>query len=387
MKYLSATQIHNGKEWLPDNTIIVMDDDGTIHNIVTKSEVEDKPIEHFEGILCPGFVNAHCHIELSHMKGEIEEGNGLIPFLQSVVTRRGGFTDEKKQEAIKAAILEMKANGIVAVGDIANGTDTLQAKAEAGLHIHTFVEALGFSNEKLDERFQWPSDVYEKFKDQKPANPNYILRQSIVPHAPYSVSDGMFKKINEFEVNSIISIHNEETEAENEFYQSKTGSMFALYETLKIDPSFFTPSGKTSLQTYLPYLASSHPLILIHNTFMNEDDIHAIKERGSVFLCLCPNANWYIERKLPPVKLFRESGLPICLGTDSYSSNHQLNIWSEIKTLRNAFPDIPLNEMLVWATYNGAKALQMEDKIGTIEKGKKPGIVHINNAGAKIIKH
>lgn len=382
MKYYSATQIHNGKQWLPEGSIVEMQDDGTVHRILKEEEVSSAIVNHYDGILCPGFVNAHCHMELSHMKGAIEEGNSLVPFLQSVMLGRNKFSEDDKKTAIVAALTEMKENGIVAVGDIANATDTLEYRPMADFHIHTFVEAIGFSEENLEQRFAWPTNVFHQFKEQKVSKEGQILKQSIVPHAPYSVSEGMFKMIDAFEDESILSIHNEETAAENEFYESKTGQMFELYETLKINASFFKASGKTSLQTYLPLLSSKHPLILVHNTFMNKEDLAVLKESNrDVTLCLCPNANWYIERRMPPIKLFMQSGLPICLGTDSYASNHQLNIWSEIQCLQQHFPELDLEQMLVWATYNGAKALQMESVIGTLEVNKKPGLVFISEEG------
>lgn len=312
------------------------------------------------------------------MKGAIEEGNALVPFLQRVMLGRNQFSEEDKKAAIIAALKEMKANGIVAVGDIANATDTLEYRPIADFHIHTFVEAIGFTEENTAQRFAWPSQVFNRFKEQQAIISGQILKQSIVPHAPYSVSEGMFKLIDNFEEDSILSVHNEETAAENEFYENKTGQMFELYETLKIDVSFFNASGKTSLQTYLPFLSPSHPLILVHNTFMNPRDLELLKgSNRMVTLCLCPNANWYIERKMPPVKLFIESGLPICLGTDSYASNHQLSIWSEIQTIQKHFPEISLEQLLVWATCNGARALGMEHLVGTLEAGKKPGLLLI----------
>jgi aminodeoxyfutalosine deaminase len=383
LKYYSATKIHNGNHWLPQGSIIAITSDGCIQQILQHNDVDTEKVIHYDGILCPGFVNAHCHIELSHMKGAIAEGDTLVPFLQSVMLGRNQFSEEDKKTAILAALQEMKTNGIVAVGDIANATDTLEYRPAAGFHIHTFVEAIGFTEENTTQRFEWPTQVFNRFKEQQPEREGQILKQSIVPHAPYSVSESMFKLINDFEGDSILSIHNEETAAENEFYKNKTGQMFDLYETLKIDVSFFNASGKTSLQTYLPFLSLSHPLILVHNTFMNPEDLALLKENNRmVTLCLCPNANWYIERKMPPVKLFMESGLPICLGTDSYASNHQLSIWSEIQTIQKHFPEISLEQLLVWATSNGAKALGMEHLVGTLETGKKPGLLHINPDGA-----
>lgn len=385
LKYLSADQIHDGRQWLPAGTVIETGTEGLIQAVHTPGNIAADQIQHFDGLLCPGFVNVHCHTELSHMKGLIPEGNKLVPFLQAVMTGRNGFSTTQKETAITAALEEMHRNGIVAVGDIANGTDTLPFRPGSDLHIHTFVESIGFTATRAADRFAYAREVYEQFAAQGSDR----LRQSIVPHAPYSVSQAMFALIDQAPGdNALLSIHNEETEAENELYREKKGAMFDLYQTLGIDAGFFTPSGKTSLQTYLPQLPHRNPVILVHNTFMEESDISFLKRSGKdYYLCLCPNANWYIERRMPPVMQFKESGLAICLGTDSLASNHELSIWSEIQTLQQHFPGLDLETLLCWATGNGARALQMEHSLGSITPGKKPGIVHIgsNNKVTKVL--
>lgn len=381
MKYFSATQIHDGRQWLPAGSIISFTDDGTFDSIQGKDGLPGAAVTHYEGILCPGFVNVHCHLELSHMKGVIPEGNGLVAFLKNVMFQRNNYAPATKEAALQQAIAACRQNGIVALGDITNGTDTLKHRPGAGFHIHSFIESIGFTETKADERFAYSEQVYRQFDDQaKQAEYPHILRQSIVPHAPYSVSGAMFNLIDSFDKDALVSIHNEETAAENELYTHKTGQMFELYEALGIDAGFFEPSGKSSLQTYLPQLNPSHPVILVHNTFLDESDIRFILEaQRQVYLCLCPNANWYIERNLPDIALFEKSGLPVCLGTDSLASNHQLSIWSEVQLIRQHFPEITLETLLRWATYNGAQALQLERHTGSLENGKQPGLVHIDH--------
>lgn len=95
--------------------------------------------------------------------------------------------------------------------------------------------------------------------------------------------------------------------------------------------------------------------------------------------CLCVNANLYIENKLPPVEMLLNHNCHIVIGTDSYSSNWQLSIVKELKTIRDHFPALKPETILQWATLNGAKALQWDDELGSFEKGKKPGIVLLEN--------
>ena len=377
MPFIKASRIHNGYEFLTEGSIVEIAGEGEIINIHGPSFSPGMPVQEYEGIICPGFINAHCHLELSHMRGVTAEGGGLVSFLQQVMLQRNNFSGEEKRTALEQAFADMKAGGTVAVGDIANTPDTLDIRQDAAMHIHTFIESIGFTEDHAGDRFAWPQKLYEEFSDQRSGD--YMLRQSIVPHAPYSVSPALFALIDRHKDKSLVSIHNEETLAENEYYREKSGKMKELYETLRIDDGFFRPSGKTSLQTYMPYLSKDHLVILVHNTYMNEQDIDWLKgEDRECYLCLCPNANWYIERRMPPIPLFIQKNMNICLGTDSLASNHQLSIMAEIQTIKKHFPGIGLETLLRWGTLNGAKALQMEHIIGSLEAGKRPGIILID---------
>jgi cytosine/adenosine deaminase-related metal-dependent hydrolase len=109
------------------------------------------------------------------------------------------------------------------------------------------------------------------------------------------------------------------------------------------------------------------------------------KNGNALYFCLCVNANQYIGEALPPLELFRQNNCTITLGTDSLASNHQLSITEEINTIRKNFPGIPLEEILGWATINGAAALQMQDILGSFEKGKKPGVVLLQEKENKLV--
>lgn len=371
---LTATRIHNGKHWLPEGAVIDVAADGKIAGIYTGTAKGS--IQHYEGIICPGFVNVHCHLELSHMKGAIPEHTGLIPFLKQVAYTRNNYSEEQKQSARNNAFNDMVANGIVAVGDIANTPDTMGLRELGKIHFHSFVEAIGFS-ETPQQQFAQAESVYRLFKEQPSSQKT--LRQSIVPHAPYSVSQQLFSLIDKYDENTLLSIHNQESKAEDEFYLIKQGAVRELLQAVGIDDGFFTPSGKSSLQTYLQWLSGSHPTIFVHNTFTTRADIEVAQTLlKNVYWCLCPNANLYIENTLPDIDMLMRECNTICIGTDSLSSNHQLSVLAELKTIKQYYPAIEWEDLLRWATYNGAHALQMDDIIGSIEPGKTPGLLLIN---------
>ena len=375
MPVLTAPQIHNGHHWLPQGTAIEVAEDGTILAIL--NEAPSGAI-HYDGILAPGFVNVHCHLELSHMKDIVPEHTGLIPFLKTIPRHRNDFTDEQKKTARHNAYHELLQNGIVAVGDISNTTDTLDLRALGKMHFYTFVESIGFTEANAPRSFGFAQQAYDIFAAQSGSETQ--LKQAIIPHAPYSVSSSLFRLINAHQPDAVISIHNQESEEENKYYLRKEGNVQDLLHTLGIDDSLFTPSGRTSLQSYLDWLSPAHPFIFVHNTYTKQEDVqYAHSHLKEVFWCFCPNANLYIENALPDIDMFINEGARICIGTDSLASNNGLSILSELQNIKKHYPDLSWEILLAWATSNGANALQMQDIIGTIAPLKKPGIIQITS--------
>lgn len=369
---------------LLENKVLVLSDYGVVEAVVEKEDAGEG-IEKLKGLLSPGFINCHCHLELSHMKGKIPEGTGLVDFVFKVVTERGA-SEEEIANAIVKAEEEMKASGIVAVGDICNNTSTLTQKAKGQLAYYNFIEASGWLPSVSQTRFERAKALFDAFKELS-AGGSQPSGSSIVPHAPYSVSGDLWNAIKPHFANKVVSIHNQETIFEDEFFLQGTGDFRRMYEMMKIDNSHHLPSQKSSLQSYYHYLAEAERIILVHNTFIKEEDLDYIqgerksgKEHASqshTFFCLCVNANQYIEDSLPPIDLLRRHGCNIVLGTDSLASNWSLSILDEMKTIRQNFPHISIAEILGWATMNGAKALGFEKQVGSFEKGKRPGAVLI----------
>ncbi|HWI90863.1 MAG TPA: amidohydrolase family protein [Flavisolibacter sp.] len=370
---LKADRIFDGYSFI-ERHVLVTTQCGIVEEIIAEENAGDD-VETFEGILSPGFVNCHCHLELSHMKGLIPEKTGLIDFVFKVVTERH-HSEEEIFSAIEGAENEMIENGIVAVGDICNNSLTVSQKKKGRLNYYNFIEASGWLPAVSRMRFERASNLLVEFSALN-------AQCSIVPHAPYSVSQNLWKEIQPYFENKVVSIHNQETAFEDEFFLSGTGDFLRMYELMKINNAHHQPSKKSSLRSYFDKLSEGANAILVHNTFTKQEDIDYIKlqtpnSKLQTFFCLCANANKYIEDALPPVELFRKNNCEIVLGTDSLASNWSLNISDEIKTIRSNFPSIPLEEILQWATINGAKALQMDSQVGSLEKGKKPAVVLLN---------
>ncbi len=352
--------------------------DGEILAVYTAEEAALHQLENterFEGILVPGFINTHCHLELSHLFGCIPEQTGLPAFVREIVAQRGA-SDEVVLEAMEQADREMEQNGIVAVGDIANQAISRTVKQNSSLYYHTFVEVFGFN--------QSPKSIIENaLKIKKDFLP---LKASIVPHAPYSVSEELFQEIKSVtQADDILSIHNQETQAENEFFEKGTGHFEQMYERLNMPKAAYHGSGKNAIEYHLPQLPLNN-LLLVHNTFTSKADIDfALRQHQALYWCFCPQANLYIEGNLPNVDLFLERDVNITLGTDSLASNHQLSILAEMKVLQQQ-KQIPFNQLLKWATLNGARFLKIDQQFGSFEIGKKPGVNLITLDEREIIK-
>jgi cytosine/adenosine deaminase-related metal-dependent hydrolase len=376
-----ASQVFTGTQMLDGaDQVLITKADGTIDAIVPVSEAGDD-VQQLEGILSPGLVNAHCHLELSHMKGMIPPHTGLQEFVKQIVALRQ-VAPEAIQEAIVTAETEMIANGIVAVGDISNTLDTLNQKAKHHLAYYSFVELYDLDPTRADEKIVAGLEIQKQFQEN-------CVRASLVPHAPYSVTNNLWHLLSAHFGIHTISIHNQETPDENAFFKTKTGSFLGMYERTKVNLDFFEATGLSSLQSILPIFKKADHGILVHNSFTSAEDIQAVHAAmTNAFWCLCPNANQYIEQTMPPVELLRSEKANIVIGTDSYASNWSLSVLDELKTIQHHHPDITVSEMLGWATINGARALQMDKHLGSFEKGKKPGVVLIKGIDAlNSLKH
>ncbi len=384
MKYrkFSADKIFNGFEFFNHEHVLITDDSGRVEGLVPQSEAGDD-IEKFSGILTPGFINAHCHLELSHLKDVIPPHTGLIPFLLDVVGKRD-FPMDIILDRIEKAEQEMYDDGIVAVGDIGNTANTLATKQKSKIKWNNFVEVLSFSDEMSPERMQQYGDVLQAFLEAETQLEKNHFKSALVPHAPYTISNRTFQEINKLTPNAVISMHNQENPAEDELYKTGQGAYLPFLKIFGFDASPFPVTGQSALRSCLPHFTNKQRLLLVHNTFIPEEDIdfaieYANKYLDGIHFCLCANANLYIENKMPPIKMLMQHGAALTLGTDSYSSNWQLSISSEIKTIKERLPELPLDLILQWATINGAQALDRADDLGSFEKGKKPGVVLLDN--------
>lgn len=367
MKYYGADVVFPISSPAIKKGIVAMDNEGVVKGVYNPGEIDENLVEYFKGALIPGFINAHCHLELSHMKGVVPEGTGLTTFLSKVMDERSS-KEGQVEKAMLAADKAMYENGIQAVGDHVNTAVTAKVKEESPITYHTFVEVMAMRKEDVVTRIDQAKEIEFHF-DYK--------HSSITPHAPYSGSKFLFKTLKKaVSEDNIISIHNQESDEENKLFRYKKGEFLDFYKKLDFDIDDFKAQARNSLQSFLPYIPTKNKLILVHNTYTSIKDLDFVDRMGrKVYFCFCPKANLYIEGRIPKVDNFLLGDYEIIIGTDSLASNDSLDILEEMKVIHQEFPDLDFNDTIKWATINGARALNLDHQLGSLEEGKQPGLV------------
>lgn len=362
--------------------VLIINENNKIVEVSSRDRLPTTDLEMYKGVITPGFINTHCHLELSHMKGKVDTGTSLIPFISSVVQFRD-IPQEEILAAIQAADEEMYEAGIVAVGDISNKADTAAQKTKSPIHYYTFVECFDFLQE------DWAANTYQQYKEVYQAHSKEQgNKKSYVPHAPYSVSKKLFQLINQANPDDCtVSLHNQETPDENQFFLEKKGGFLDFYKNFDISIADFQATGTPSINYALDYMNAKCKTLLVHNTMSNKVDIALAHQwNPNCYWATCPNANLYIENRLPNYQHFLDTHAKVTIGTDSLTSNWQLSILEEMKTIQKYQSYVPFQTLLQWATLNGAEALGYEQQLGSLEVGKTPGLVLLDLEGEVLKK-
>lgn len=359
------------------NGFVEFEDDGTIVRTGVCEDIAKEKV-FYRGAVVPGFVNTHCHIELSHLKGKFVKGSGMAGFIDQINALRECAGKDERIECVRRWMEILWNQGVSAMGDISNGNDSFSVKAESPLYTRTFLEVFGTEPEDA------PGVMQSVRKLQSEAE-SMGLDAAPVPHSCYTMSPELLEAAAADALESgFLSYHSQESPEEEEMISSGSG---ALYENRKkLGMSTPPATGKPSLMYFLERLQSVHPapfnehILLVHEVCLTDEAADAAKEvMTNLFIALCPLSNLFIHNSLPPIGMMREKGLKLTIGTDSLSSNDTLDMVREMLCIHSAYPDIPLGEILTWACLNGAEFLGKEDILGSILPGKKPGLVLVDN--------
>ena len=381
MKRIAAKYVYplNSAEPIAPGFVEV-EDDGTIIRTGVCEDPAKEPV-FLDGALVPGFVNAHCHIELSYMKGLFRKGTGMAGFIDQINELRDTKSLDEKVRDLTAAMDSLWEQGVVAMADISNCDDSFALKARHPMYTRTFLEVFGTEPEDC-------AAVMESVRKLKAVADGFGIDAAPTPHACYTMSPELVTAVSAEGLKSgFLSFHSEETEEEEEMLKYGSGKMWE--NRVKAGMSVPPVTGKSSLLYFIDRLLQGHPapfdehILLVHECCMDQEGIDAVKAvMNHPFVAVCPLSNLFIHDALPPIDLMRRNGLKVCVGTDSLSSNDDLRIVDELYCLQRNFPEVPLGELFIWASRNGAEFLS-KPEFGTLEAGRKPGLVLVDHLDAE----
>ncbi|MBE6241216.1 MAG: hypothetical protein E7115_06955 [Bacteroidales bacterium] len=368
----------DGNEPIVNGFVEYDDADGTVIRVGACDEGE----EVCPGAIVPGFVNGHCHVELSHLHKKFRKGTGMAGFIDQINELRDWAGNDVKAQLTRKWMDRMWDDGVSAMADISNDESSFEVKKDHRMYTRTFLEVFGSEPEMCEGVMNDVAALNVKADEAG-------IDAAPTPHSCYTMSPQLLGASAAAGLErGFISYHSQESQEEEDLLLTGTG---AMYENRKRSGMSTPPvTGESSLKYFIDRLAAVRPapydghILLVHNVCLSQSDIDAAKKvMNNVYWAICPLSNIFIHNALPPVPLMRKNALAILVGTDSLSSNDDLDMVKELYCLHDNFPEVSMNELLQWACLNGARFLGKDAVLGSLTPGKKPGIVRIENIDAE----
>ncbi|EGV33900.1 5-methylthioadenosine/S-adenosylhomocysteine deaminase [Thiorhodococcus drewsii AZ1] len=315
--------------------------------------------------LIPGLVNAHTHAAMTLMRG-LADDLPLMTWLHDHIwpTEKRWVDEHFVGDGTRLAVLEMLRGGVTCFNDMYFYPEiTAQVSAEAGMRAVIGMIVVDFPTgyaESADDYIAKGLALHDQYRDHP------LVRVAFAPHSPYAVSDAPLQRIrtlaNEMEVPIHLHLH----ETHDEIVQSLR------------DHGERPMSRLDRLGLIGPALAA------IHMTQLEDDEIERLAETGA-HVVHCPESNLKLASGFCPVAKLLSAGVNVALGTDGAASNNDLNLLGEMRTaallgkgVASSAAAVPAHAALRMATINGAKALGLEDEIGSLEPGKSADLVALD---------
>jgi cytosine/adenosine deaminase-related metal-dependent hydrolase len=328
-------------------------------------------VEHGDGALFPALVNAHCHLEFSALRGRIPPQPELASWLEAAMAAMAGLSREEIVQGIENGIAELWKNGVALVADTGNTGLSLPFLAKSPLEYHYFYECLGF-----DLRQPGPLEIdFDVFGGGLARS---LANFSAAAHAPYSVSEALFGRVDEWNrrYGRPNAVHLGESLEEVRFLQNGEGFFRVLLRRLGRWRTDYRAPGLTPA-AYLDRLGFLRPdTLAAHGVWLNRRDLEILAQRRT-WVVLCPRSNRFTGAGFANLAELRQAGIRLALGTDSLASNHDFNLFNEILLLHERFPEVPWPELLAMGTINGAAALGRDKDLGSLAPGKKAAVLFI----------
>jgi cytosine/adenosine deaminase-related metal-dependent hydrolase len=321
-----------------------------------------------EGILLPGLVNAHCHIELSWLAGKVPLPSEFVPWVAALVEARAAETPDVVCAAAATAIHDIEASGTVAVGDVSNTLAHLALLGASSLAAVVFYELLGWDPELAPEVLRRA----DRRLDAVGWHPSPNVEVRVAAHAPHSVSPALFKALRQR--GGVAALHLAESPTEARFLRDGDES-WGDFLRKRAGETPFTAPGLSPVK-YVADLGLLHPgLVAAHCVQVDAADRKTLARAG-VHVALCPRSNTSLEVGVAPVPEMLADGVRLCLGTDSLASAPTLDLLDDAAALRQTFPSLDAAAIVRMATAGGAEALGFSG-LGTITPGKRAAFAFV----------
>jgi aminodeoxyfutalosine deaminase len=326
------------------------------------------------GVLMPGLVNAHCHLELSHLAGlSLRGARGFVPWVESLMAQRGRTDAEGVRAATRKAIRQLESTGTVAVGDVSNTLAHLDLLEESSLHAVVFYELLGWDPARAEEILSGAADVLTIS-----AQPELRTRVRIAAHAPYSVSPALLQGI--VRRGGPASMHLAESPAETRFLAEGDGDWQAFLDRKGLGGVPFEVAGRSPVAHVDALGGVREGMVAAHCVQVDAEDCALLARRGA-FVALCPRSNRNLRVGMAPVRRLLDAGVRLCLGTDSLASAETLDLMADMALLQSQFPELAPEVIVRMATLGGAQALGLPD-LGAIEAGRRADLAFVPAAAS-----
>jgi len=358
---MTGEEFHNGELFVEDGNVTA------IQNGFSNS-FDGRTLDWKDHLVLPGFVNAHCHLALSALHSKIPKVDAFTDWIVNVVVENAALSWSERVDAMHQQAGVLLQSGVTTLADYASHPEMLVEYAALPFRQILFLEVLGFQEKDADTV---AGKVRGLLEEHAGSGKNFKL--GVAPHAPYSVSPALFKKLKDLakHFSCPLSCHVAEVPEENEFLKTGGGDLSTLLKQRGVYDEGWTPPGKAAI----PYLADLGVLDSMVAVHLNEagPDLNLLVEYG-VSAIFCPGSTrWFDRNRWMPVQQLLDVGVPVGLGTDSLASNNSLNFLDEIRLAEEMLPDVTRIQILEMATREGARALNFE--AGTVEAGRPADLI------------
>ena len=325
-----------------------------------------------EAILLPGLVNAHTHLELTAMRGSLEE----LEFAEWIdklrASRNEILSDAMLLDSARHGIAEGLLAGITTYADTCASGAVLPAMLEMGVRGIMFQEVFGPAPERRIGAMQ---ELRARLDAARPSADSSLVRVGVSPHAPYTVSDELYEDVARYarEAGLPLAVHVAESAEECDLVSRGAGTLAARLSARGIA----TPvRGRSPIALLDSLGALGADTLLIHGVHVDAADVALMTARGCA-VAHCPVSTAKLGHGVAPLTEMLSAGLAVGLGSDSVASNNRMHMLEEARTAvlqqrarLRSHDAVPAVQALELATIGGAKALHLDARVGTLEPGK-----------------